>query len=233
MMFKPSILSSVLMLIAVLVFCRLGGCQLDRAERKDTRLIEFASAPQLVELPGSAMAAEFAHLTLKGQFRMGKDVLADNQVLNGQSGVHVYTVFETESGKNILVNRGWLPMSLSRSPLPLVKTPAGLIEIMGRIGPIPVTGRELGKDIEMSMEHWPQLQTYPKIGKISAALQLDLYHWVLFLDENSPGGFSGRQWKPVFMSPERHRAYAFQWFAMAMAALAGWIFIAYQRGAKA
>ena len=228
--FKPSVFSTILMLLAVLVFGRLGGCQLDRAKIKDARLIEFTSAPQLEYLPDSAHATEFAVVTLKGRFHMDKDVLADNQVFNGRPGVHVYSVFETGSGKNVLVNRGWLPMPPSRNPFPLVETPDGKIEIKGRIGNIPGPGRELGQAKEMSVENWPQLQTYPKIEKISEAMQLDLYRWVLFLDENSPGGFSGRQWKPVFMSPERHRAYAFQWFAMAIAALAGWIYTAYRRG---
>jgi surfeit locus 1 family protein len=113
-----------------------------------------------------------------------------------------------------------------------VETPAGPVEIKGRIGPMPVTGLELGDDTELTSDHWPQLQTYPKIDKIAEATQLDLYHWVLYLDETSPGGFSGRQWKPVFMSPEKHRAYAFQWFALAAAALAGWIYLTFRRGAN-
>jgi surfeit locus 1 family protein len=218
------------MITAVVVLSRLGGCQLDRAAAKDERVREFSSAPEFEQLPSTIKASEFAIVSLKGKFRSGKDILADNQIHEGQAGVHVYSVFETITGENILVNRGWLALPLSREPLPVIETPSSQVEIKGRIGNIPVPGRQLGQEKVLSKTQWPQLLTYPKLERISKALQLELYDWILFLDEDSPGGFAGRQWKPVFMSPDRHRAYAVQWYALALVAVFGWGFATYRRG---
>ena len=218
------------MLALMLIFARLGVWQLDRAAIKDHRLSEFSSAPEFTQLPDPGNMREFTRLELEGRFKQQYDTLADNQVLAGRPGVHVYTAFELDSGEKILVNRGWLPMPENRLSLPLVDTPAGQLEISGRIGPMPLPGRQLGKEGDMLSDQWPQLVTYPKLDKISVALSTKLYPWVLFLDETSAGGFSGRQWKPVFMSPSRHRAYAFQWFALAFTAFLGWIFLTVRRG---
>ena len=97
---------------------------------------------------------------------------------------------------------------------------------------MPVPGRQLGASIEMHADQWPQLVTYPSVAGISSALGNDLYHWVLFLDKSSSVGFEGRDWKPVYMSPAKHRAYAFQWFALSFATLVGWIFLSYKRQKK-
>jgi len=220
----------MLVLAMLLFFGRLGFWQLERAQSKDQRLADFSAASQLAYLPDESESREFTRLVLKGRFRQGNDTLADNQVLTGQSGVHVYSAFELVNGQNILVNRGWLAMRQDRRNLPAVETPDEELEISGRIGPIPVPGRRLGSEGEMLSHQWPQLVTYPELDKITTALGIELYPWVLFLNENSPGGFAGRQWKPVFMSPERHRAYAFQWFALAATALTGWIFLTMRKG---
>ena len=109
-------------------------------------------------------------------------------------------------------------------------TPGELIGITGRIGPIPETGRRLGDVDDVVPDQWPQLLTYPDLEKIAAALNSGLYPLVLFLDQASEGGFEGRHWKPVFMTPEKHHAYAFQWFALALTACVAWVFLALRRG---
>lgn len=230
MEFRPSLFSTLTMLVLVLAFTRLGGCQLERGAKKDTRLKAFASADSIIGLPEVSDALEFTRLTIKGHFKPGRNTLADNQVFRGRPGVHVYTAFELESGGEILVNRGWLAMGRTREILPVVDTPSEQLEIKGRLGPMPLPGRQLGVKGAMSPDRWPQLVTYPDLDKISLVLNAKLYPMVLFLDEASPAGFADRQWKPVFMSPERHRAYAFQWFALALTAFSGWVFITLRKG---
>ena len=84
----------------------------------------------------------------------------------------------------------------------------------------------------MKPDEWPQLLTYPDVGRIATALQTSLYPDVLFLDASSPGGFEDRAWRPVVMGPDKHHAYAVQWFALAVTALAAWILLAFRRGAR-
>ena len=211
------------------LFFGLAYWQLLRGQEKDLRLSQFSGSSELSYLP-AANPAEFTRVNLKGRFRQNRNVLADNQVLNGRQGVHVYSVFDLAQGNSILVNRGWLPLAADRSLLPEVETPTAEVEIYGHIGPIPVPGRQLGAEDILTTDQWPKLLTYPRIESISAAMNEELYPMVLFLDENVAAGFEGRQWKPVYMSPAKHRAYAFQWFALAVTAIAGWIVLGVKRG---
>ena len=232
MRFQSSIISSLLAIVLLSSFARLGFWQLERSDAKEKKTIAFSSAPMVNELPDKEQAKEYTRVTIQGRFLKQKDTLADNQVLNARPGIHVYSLFITNHGKEILVNRGWLPMPLDRSSLPAVETPDSELEISGFIGPMPVPGRKLGEDPEMQPDHWPQLLSYPTVSRISVALERDLYPWVLFLDSASAGGFDGRDWKPVYISTAKHRAYAFQWFALSAATLFGWLFLSFRKQSK-
>ena len=49
-----------------------------------------------------------------------------------------------------------------------------------------------------------------------AALGQSLQPRVIQLDADHAAGFAGRDWSPVNFGPLRHRAYAIQWFALAL-----------------
>ncbi len=59
---------------------------------------------------------------------------------------------------------------------------------------------------------------YMDLKEIGADLGRSLYPRVLLLDAD-PASIYTRDWTPGFMPPARHRAYAFQWFTFAFAAL--------------
>lgn len=230
--FRPSMTVTLATLVMVALFTWLGTWQLHRAVMKQQRIEHHAAAGSIEGLPDSRSAQEFTRIAVKGTFDRERHVLADNQLLNGRAGVHVYTPFRTEEGTTLLVNRGWLPLT-DRTVLPRIPTEERVQAISGRIGPIPATGRQLGPTDEVKKDRWPQLLTYPDLGRISSALDLKLYPMVLFLAPESPGGFDGRNWKPVFMTPARHRAYAFQWFALTATAIAAWVLLGLRRGRSA
>jgi len=50
---------------------------------------------------------------------------------------------------------------------------------------------------------------------------------VLILEENHPAAYTVK-WQIVMMSPEKHNAYAIQWFALALTLLV--LFLALNRG---
>ncbi|MBT8061771.1 MAG: SURF1 family protein [Gammaproteobacteria bacterium] len=227
--FRPSKPGIVLSLVLIVLFVTLGNWQRDRANNKDELIAAYLSAGQSRTLPDPARAKPGLHLTVRGQFDSQRHTLADNRVYQGKGGVHVYTPFKT-NGRTMLVNRGWLELGADRSKLPDVETPHGTLEISGRISEVPGVGRRLGVALVMKNDQWPQLVTYPDIERISAALGQKLYPLVLLLDAESAGGFEGRDWQPVYLSPEKHRAYAFQWYALAVAVFAGWILMSLRRG---
>lgn len=210
-------------------FVTLGQWQARRAEEKTALTLQFEQAPSLPGLPPGPAAPRFSRVRLDGVFDARRHILADNQVLNGRSGVHVLSPFSTSAGATILVNRGWLPMAADRRSLPAIATPAGAIEIEGHLDRIPDPARKLGADDVLAADRWPQLMTYPDLDAIAVALAEELHAQVLMLDADSPGGFEGRDWQPVRVSADRHRAYALQWRALALLALALWLLLGVRR----
>lgn len=226
--FKPSLAMTFVLIILALGFLQLGNWQLHRAADKDLRIQQFESAKEISDLPEPGAVTEFSEISLVGRYDPQRHILADNQVFSGRTGVHVYSLFRSDRGETILVNRGWKPLPADRS-LPEIETESGTVEISGRLGSIPSPGRRLGPIDKVDPDLWPQLLTYPDMNEIEQAVHEEIYPWVLFLDESSASGFEGRDWKPVFMTPGKHRAYAFQWFALALTSVLAWLFLGYRR----
>lgn len=230
MKFRPSVTATVVLALLAFAFARLGSWQLARAEEKRETLARFEAAPEMSLEAALAEATRFARLRLEGRFDPERHVLLDNQVRRGRVGVHVLTPFTTTSGRTLLVNRGWLGTPPDRSRLPAVPTPVDELLIRGALAPPPVVGRRLGDPQPLARDAWPQRVTYLEIPDVAEATGFELPPWVLWLDAESPGGFEGRDWSPVVMTPERHRGYAFQWFALCGAALVLWIVTGIARG---
>jgi cytochrome oxidase assembly protein ShyY1 len=103
-------------------------------------------------------------------------------------------------------------------------------EFEGRLGRIPGPGRQLGEAQPPEANRWPALVTYLTIETAEASLQAELYPWVLLLEKNQPSGFDGRDWRPVYMTAQKHRGYAAQWLALALASLVYWLLAGFRRG---
>lgn len=179
----------------------------------------------------TALAADqrFAHIDASGHFDPVRHILLDNQVLRGRAGVHVFTPFYTPDGTAILVNRGWLPLAADRKNLPEIPTPHHETPLRGRLNILPVPGRMIGTPDMLQPDRWPQLVTYLDIQNISTALEIRMENRVVQLSDQEPHGFEGRDWKPVFLSAERHKGYAFQWFALTAAGILLWLFSSFRK----
>jgi cytochrome oxidase assembly protein ShyY1 len=66
---------------------------------------------------------------------------------------------------------------------------------------------------------WPKLTLYLDPAPLVADLGKPLLPRILLLDPVVDSGFV-RAWTPNVMPPERHRAYAFQWFSFVAVVLA-------------
>lgn len=219
---KPSHASAVLLPLALLMIA-LGWWQVERMKEKASLIDAFEGGETTALERAIENSLRYARVSSTGRFDTRRHILLDNQVLHGTAGVHVLTPFQTFSGETILVNRGWKPLPADRRSLPDVWTPAVPVAIRGILAPPPEYGPQLGAADELGTDDWPQLVTYLDISAAAEALQTDLAAWVVWLDPGDPAGFEGRDWSPVAMKPERHRAYAVQWFALAGTALIIWL----------
>ena len=229
MSFRPSIKLTLVLLVLATVFLRLGIWQTDRKAEKQLLFEQFENAPYLSLEEALQKQEQFARVEARGSYDPDRHVLLDNKIHNGRAGVHVLTPFSLESGAQILVNRGWLPLAADRRSLPAVPTDGRDRTIRGILNRPSSGGQRLGEADIVKRDNWPQLITYLDMNSVGEALETSLEPWLVQLDAEDASGFEDRQWQAAVMTPQVHGAYALQWFALAAAALVIWIILGIRR----
>lgn len=219
--FAPPRYAVLLAMLGVLVFCRLANWQLHRAAEKEQIQERYAARAHLAPMPFAQIlqqgvdVADFPVL-LHGHFDNSRTLFLDNQPYEQQSGFHVYTPFLPDGDSRfILVNRGWVVRAQNAALLPVVPA-ATAVQVRGTLA-LPSAFFTVGKtDYRQRPLRVPLLE----MDQLSAALGVELRPFVVRLDPAAEDGFV-RSWSPAVlaMGPEKHRAYAFQWFALAAAVL--------------
>jgi len=201
----------------------LGFWQLNRADEKEA--LEAAYFDQLgsqVHEPGREVEA-FSRLALKGEYGPHQ-YLVDNQVMQGQVGYWVLQLFVAQEGKRYIVNRGWVAAPPTRTEVPEVETPSGVVDIVVLAWP------QMGLPPVLDSEEWPegekirvQRRDLDQMAKRSDALPIEMR-----LEAGSPGVFRAAPIDLEF-GRERHIGYAVQWFGLGVVLIIGWI-VVYRRG---
>jgi surfeit locus 1 family protein len=222
---RPSWFAVVLTLCGVAIFIALGIWQLRRAQEKEILLARFARAASAPVQPfaaveHSAPANVYPRVRVRGSFAARRVYLLDNRMHAGQLGVDVFVPFTPDNRDRVLlVDLGFLPRQGVRESLPdLPPLPQREISLSGLYAPPPAAGLKLGGNPLTHETSWPKLLTYVDMNAIGTDLHRQLYPRVLLLDAD-PASPYVRQWTPDVMPPARHRAYAFQWFTFALAAV--------------
>jgi len=227
--FRPSKAATLVLFLLACLFMMLGSWQQKRAfEKAALEQLHRTALPLSLE-KAIAQGSRFSQVDVSGRYDVDRHILLDNQIWQGRAGVYVFTPFYTPEGTSILVNRGWLPLAADRKTMPEIPTPQHEIVLKGTLNTLPVPGRILGSADQLNQEQWPQLVTYLNLSDISGSLDRPLEDWVIQLSKSAADGFGGREWKPVFLSSERHRGYAFQWFALVAACFAMWVYIGFRK----
>ena len=217
-------LSLVPVLAAVVlapVFAGLGYWQLQRAEEKRELQAEYdrrAAEPPLPLRgpPWTAESLQFRRVTATGRYRPEFQVLLDNRVHGGVAGYHVITPLElSDSGRFVLVNRGWVSQGHDRRRLPAIDTPRTTVTVAG-VATVPhATGLRLGAREEPDPSVWQQLD----LDRFADRLATPPAPVVVLLDPAADAGGFVREWKRLDAGIAVHQGYAFQWFALAVATL--------------
>ena len=219
--FKATWWSVALTTAGVTLFIVLGMWQLERADYKESVQSKFEqrlSEPYQEYSPEIDLdEIEFRKLIVSGRYDNAHNFLIDNQIHRGKAGYHVLTPLQlTDSDSIILVNRGWAEWGVSRDSLPQIPAAANSGGVTG-IANFPTEPAMRLGGTELS-EHWPQLVRYVDIEAFQGQFSDQLLPVVLWLAPEQAGNYV-RDWNPVWMRPEKSRAYATQWFAFAVLAL--------------
>lgn len=208
-------------LVCFAIFVKLGFWQLDRAEYKQALATDFAYQAALppassVELVQEASVLSGRQVRLEGAF-LPEIFLLDNQIVDGQFGNDVIQVFETKDPQLLfLVNRGWVkgdPSRLQPTQIP-ERSVQGVIE--GEVYIAPGTPFTLGNPPAEIM--FPQTIQSVDMDFMAAAVDrsLPFYPHLIRLSSDDRAAYK-THWALVNVSPDKHRGYAVQWFAMAAA----------------
>lgn len=205
----------------VLYLCLLGGIffvlmglgfwQIHRAEEKKNILQAFTAGQAMPAMHWDGKHPEpipFARIKVKGQV-VPTIFYLDNQFLKHRVGYRVIVPLVVIGGKVLLVDMGWYPANPNRKQLPDVSVQSLKIW-QGTVYFPQLSKVELGSFVDQKQGHRIVIETMDT-QKIAKVLHQQTYPWVLRTQ--------GSEWSVVSVTPERHYAYASQWFLMAVVVL--------------
>lgn len=212
--------------VAVALTLSLGLWQLDRAAQKESLQADMdrqsAKAPLteagLLAAPDPTVLV-YQRARLRGTWVQGHTVLLENRQMNTRVGFFAMTPFLLQGGRAaILVQRGWLARNFEdRTQIPAITTPAGTVEIEGRIAPPP------SRLYEPGVPGYGAIRQNLDLVQFQAETQLPLMA-VTLQQSGAPSDGLLREWPAVNVGVDKHYGYALQWFAIAalVAALYLW-----------
>lgn len=228
--FRPGLLPTLVVLGLLPVLLWLGTWQLQRADEKRALLASYearrgaepVSPGQLEGLRDPA----YVRVRLHGRFDQRHTLLLDNRLRNGQAGVEVLQPFydqpaafgcwSTAAGSHGLTDarrRRWKPRP--RPPARRLDLPAATRR--------PAPGRRAGRRLAAPGDPARHPGAVAGLRSRRAALG----------NPPEPGDASfDTDWPLVSMPPERHTGYAVQWFALATALLALYLYLGVRRARK-
>ncbi len=229
--FRPAFLPGVAALAAIALTVSLGNWQSGRAEEKLARGRDLDDAARYAVLalpsrPVDAHDYEFRSISVRGGYSARHTILLDNKVLRGTPGYEVVTPLKIAGGDMyVLVNRGWVAAGMRRDILPQIRTPAGTETVEG-IAVVP-SGRilELNEKTEEGSV-WQNL-VLARYAKWSG---LKLQPIVLQQTSKAADGLV-RAWERPDTGADKHRGYAFQWYALATTILISYVAFSFKRAA--
>lgn len=203
-------------LVGVATTLALGRWQLARADQKEAYQALTEAQGRLSSVDAQALLAardpmSLVHrqVTLRGHWLAPHTVYLDNRQMNDKVGQFVLTPFQIEgSAAVVMVQRGWVARNfLDRMQVTPVVTPAGVLELRGKIAPPPSKLYELGSAEKTVLRQNIDLKVF------GAETQLPL---LLISVQQSGAASEGllREWHQVSAGVEKHYGYAFQWFAL-------------------
>lgn len=209
-------LLTVASVVALLATLSLGVWQLSRASQKTALQSAIDTRREMAALDGQGLLRAAAspdalhrRVVLRGNWLGTHTVFLDNRQMNATPGFFVVTPLKLENqNATVVVQRGWVQRSFTdRTSVPVLDSPAGVVQIEGRIALPPsklyeFTGADSGV-IRQNLD----LQGF------SVEIGAPLLPFSVLQTGPGPDGLR-RDWPRMQTGVEKHFGYAFQWFAL-------------------
>ena len=228
------------MAVVVSIGIGAGLWQMSRAAGKIEKAEKLASQIALPALnlntkrQWTLAEADNRRLVVEGEFLADQAIWLDNRPQpgapasktgSGQSGFYVLMPFQLVGVENtvIWVQRGWAPRNREdRLALPPINTPSAALRIAGIGIAQPDRVFELG-DGGVGGSGPVRIQQNLDLPKEAERHRWQQIPFVLKQIGDSENDGLMRNWTAAASGVERHYAYAFQWFALALSAFLFWL----------
>ena len=232
------IVATVSALLVVAIACAAGIWQLNRADSKIALAVNLLARQQMPILSANAgplalVDASERRMIARGQYIPQAAIWLDNRPRptppagsnTSQSGFYLLMPLQLEGRDEILwVNRGWAPRnSENRETLPPVKTQSHVVTIEGIVFAHPGKVYALGGGQAVIDAGKPRIeQNFDLLaeGRLRGWVQSPFI--LREVDTSIEDGLL-REWAPLTTGVDRHYAYAFQWFALAVSGFLFWL----------
>lgn len=209
--------------------------QIDRAEEKANIISELEQKSAAAPIPLST-ALETESPDMMAVISQGSPIsevtlVTDNQTQNGRLGYEIYSLWQpSEMTKPIIVSRGWLPRKDFYQKVPEVPS-FDAEQIKGTL-----YYSKGANTVVADNAVWQEFNGIWLIGQFDfqtlaekiKQMGYDSAPFIIRLEPDADSEFV-RQWEVVASPPEKHIAYAIQWFAMALALLVLFIILNLKR----
>jgi surfeit locus 1 family protein len=172
---------------------------------------------------------------LTGHWLASRTVYLDNRPMDGASGFIVVTPLRLVNsgaacaGGIVLVQRGWVPRNAQdRLHVPPVPTPAGQVQVVGRVLSGLSQAYQLGDEVTRPDAHAPVIRQNaapvfwsawlgqaPLVGAVLQVQDEQVTEAPMATASEASPPVLRRHWPEPGQGQDKHLAYAAQWFAMA------------------
>lgn len=229
--FRPVPFVATLVLVALGI--ALGRWQDGRAQEKTQRaamLAERGRQPAIVvgSAPLRQGAAEYRRVSATGTWVPKWALYLDNRPHDGRAGFYVLMPLRLSgSDMHVLVARGWLPRDVAnRTRIAPYPTPAGVVAVDGIAVASMGSVMQLGEPA--SIVPGAILQNLePDAFALASGLKVQPF---FVQQEGGTPDTLVREWPAPSLGVEKHKGYAFQWYALAAMAFAFFVITGFRSG---
>lgn len=213
----------------------LGNWQERRAAQKTEVQRQLTGRAALPPLQASTIEAgsrpeEFRRIVADGEFITDWPVYLENRPLNSRAGFYLIMPFRLVGSQQVvLVQRGWFARDArDRTRIPAIPVPAGRLQISGRVR------ADAGQVMQLGQSAAPTpgaiLQNLD-LRNFAVASRLPTHAFIIEQSSDLHDGLQ-RDWPQPGFGIDTHHGYAFQWYALAAAALLFFLITGFKRASK-
>lgn len=221
--------------VVVAIGIALGNWQQRRAIDKETQAQQLSALAEMPPLDASALPSGarpevFRRIVAEGEFVAAWPLYVDNRPHDGKAGFYLLMPLRLAgSDAVVLVLRGWFARDpIDRARLPAIPVPSGPVRIEGRVRDVVARTMPMGTPPPVQPKAIVQNVTVDELG---AASGLPLQNFIIEQTSDMPDGLV-RDWPVPSAGIDKHRGYAFQWYALAAAAFIFYLVTGFRSGSK-